>query len=212
MSRAIVFGGAGFIGTHLVADLVSRGVNVVVADVTPPRATLAGVQYESCDVRSVIELPNVKSADVVYNLAAVHRTPGHPDHEYYDTNIAGAINVTNWATRNDVPAVCFTSSISVYGPADEPRDEGSPLTPNTAYGRSKALAEEIHRTWCRADSQRQLAVVRPAVIFGAGERGNFTRLANALARRRFAYPGRKDIVKACGYVSDLIRALDFTLN
>jgi GlcNAc-P-P-Und epimerase len=206
VQRAVLFGGAGFIGTHLAEGLRGRGVDVVVADLVAPTGD-GIIRYEPCDVSRRIDLDGSK-VDAVYNLAAVHRTPGHPDHEYYDTNVAGALNVTEWCARHDVPVVCFTSSISVYGPTETPKDESSALNPNTAYGRSKLLAEQIHRQWVEAAPDRRLLTVRPAVVFGRGERGNFTRLAAALARRRFVYPGRHDVVKSCGYIGDLVRAID----
>jgi nucleoside-diphosphate-sugar epimerase len=49
--------------------------------------------------------------------------------------------------------------------------------------------------------------LRPAVIFGAGEGGNFTRIANALERGIFAYPGRRDTIKGCLYVKDVCRCI-----
>ena len=209
MKRAVLFGGAGFIGSHLAGFLQKRGVSVLVADLVPP--PVENIDYVRTDVRERIELDG-DGIDVAFNLAAVHRTPGHPSHEYYDTNVGGALNVTEWCAQNGVSAICFTSSISVYGPSEAPKYEDSPLTPNTAYGRSKMLAEQIHRQWLNASSVRRLVTVRPAVVFGPGEHGNFTRLANALSRGRFAYPGRGDVVKACGYVGDLVRAMGFGLD
>ena len=85
----------------------------------------------------------------------------------------------------------------------------SPPTPASAYGWSKLLAEAVHRFWQVSGPERRLTIVRPAVIFGPGENGNFTRLAAALKRRRFFFPGRRDTVKACGYVEELLRAMDF---
>ena len=111
-----------------------------------------------------------------------------------------------------MPRVCFTSSISVYGPSEVRKDEYPPLQPTTAYGRSKLLAEQIHKDWLDHESEGRLVVVRPAVVFGPGERGDFTRLATALSKGRFLYPGRTDVVKACGYVSDLVRAIQFGLD
>jgi nucleoside-diphosphate-sugar epimerase len=55
-------------------------------------------------------------------------------------------------------------------------------------------------------------IVRPAVIFGEGENGNFDRLRGALRSRRFAYPGRTDTIKACGYVEELVRSLEWVRN
>ena len=54
---------------------------------------------------------------------------------------------------------------------------------------------------------RRLTIVRPGVVYGLAERGNFTRLSQALKGQRFAYPGRTDTVKACGYVDDLISSM-----
>lgn len=207
--RAIVFGGSGFIGTHLTASLVERGYEVVIADLAPPAQLPTGASYEECDVRQQIELKHNEPYDAIYNLAAIHRTPGHAPHEYYETNIFGAQNVTDWAEAGGGDYICFTSSISVYGPSEEPKDESSPLTPSSDYGRSKLIAESTHRRWQKAVPGRRLVVVRPAVVFGRGEHGNFTRLANALAKRRFMYPGRTDVIKACGYVGELVNAIQF---
>jgi GlcNAc-P-P-Und epimerase len=71
------------------------------------------------------------------------------------------------------------------------------------------MAEKIHASWRNAQPGRRLIIVRPAVIYGPGEGGNFTRLANSLKRGWFFYPGRKDTVKACGYVGELINTLAF---
>jgi nucleoside-diphosphate-sugar epimerase len=91
-------------------------------------------------------------------------------------------------------------------------DEQSELNPVTAYGRSKFLAEQVHRQWLEMSGpDSQLLTVRPAVVFGPGENGNFTRLAAALSRGRFAVPGAGTTVKACGYVEDLIDSIEFGL-
>lgn len=207
--HATVFGGSGFIGGHLVASLAGAGASVVVADLQPPDDMPAAVRFERVDVREPIELEPPGADPLVFNLAAVHRTPGHPDHEYFETNVAGARNVTEFCTRNGAGSLFFTSSISVYGPTEEPRTESSPLTPVSAYGKSKLEAEGIHRRWVEEDAGRRLVVVRPAAVFGPGENGNFTRLARGLRKGFFLYPGRRDTLKACGYVDDLIGSLYF---
>lgn len=208
---AIVFGGAGFIGTALLRALRDSGefTQLVSADFRPPAHPLQGVRYESCDVRQPIALEGDFGEAEIFNFAAVHTTPGHQDWEYFWTNLNGAIEVCRFAARIDARRVTFTSSISVYGPTDRPRDESGPFTPESAYGRSKLMAEKIHEDWQSAGADRKLVVVRPAVIFGPGERGNFTRLAAALRRRRFAFPGRADTVKACAYVGELVRSMLF---
>lgn len=208
---ALVLGGAGFIGGHLLADLAARGVRPLISvDIADPERPVAGVDYRHGDVRRPFADAVPETVGRIYNLAAVHRTPGHPDHAYYETNIAGAVNACRYATLRGVPRILFTSSISVYGPREEPCSESAPLRPESAYGRSKALAEAVQEAWVEADpGRRRLAILRPAVVFGRGEHGNFDRLLRQLQRRAFVFPGRRDTIKGCGYVGELVRAMAF---
>lgn len=209
MARYLVTGASGFIGTHLIRKLVSDGVDVVAVDWKEPREKLSGVEYHLLDIRALSSQAFVGRIDRIYNLAAVHTTPGHQPYEYYETNVSGAVEVTRLAEALDIPEIVFTSSISVYGPSEDMKTEISTPTPVSDYGHSKFLAEQIHRQWLDRGLSRKLTIVRPAVVFGPGERGNFTRLAQLLKRGFFFFPGRKDTIKACIYVSDLIDAIAF---
>lgn len=149
---------------------------------------------------------SVSQDDVIFDFAAVHRTPGHEDHEYFETNIRGTENVVAFAEKWNIKKIVFTSSIAPYGAAEELKKETTLPTPNTAYGISKLVAEKIHEKWQNGDAaHRQLTIVRPGVVFGKGENGNFTRLYWAIRGHKFAYPGRKDTIKACIYVKELVR-------
>jgi GlcNAc-P-P-Und epimerase len=211
MNRNIViFGGSGFIGNHLIRTLAKNKQNRLISvDLREPETKLPGVDYRTNDVRDLTGFDVEGEVDCIYNLAAVHTTPGHETYEYYQTNIGGATQVTAFARRRNVKEIVFASSISVYGVSEEPKSERSDPAPETAYGWSKLLAEGIHRSWLDENNGRRLIIMRPAVIFGQGEGGNFTRLARLLRKGFFIYPGRKDTVKACYYVGDLIRALLF---
>jgi nucleoside-diphosphate-sugar epimerase len=209
--RAVVLGASGFVGTRLVRRLSRQGVAVAAVDIAPPRERLDGVDYITADVREPLGVQIGLGAQTLFNLAAVHRTPGHPPHEYYDTNVLGAANATELAERCGIPLVVFTSSISVYGPSEAVVTEQSPLNPTSDYGRSKRMAEVVHRRWVEAQDGRRLVIVRPGVIFGPGERGNYTNLARALRGRMFAYPGRKDTVKSGGHVDELLRCIEFAI-
>ena len=209
IAKIIVFGGSGFIGTHLIRRLAAAGNAVVSVDIKDPRERLPGVEYLKADVRSLSGLPITGPVERIYNFAAVHTTPGHPTHEYYETNTLGALEVTRFAEAHDVKEIIFTSSISVYGPSEEMKTEQTPPRPESSYGYSKLISERIHEAWLDRAPGRRLVVVRPAVVFGAGEGGNFTRLAKLLKSGFFIYPGRKDTIKACIYVEDLIDAIEF---
>lgn len=208
---AIVFGGAGFIGCHLLRRLAEthRYQNLFSVDIAEPRFKTAGVNYLNFDIREPVpaDLCGTGTFDI-FNLAAVHTTPGHEDWEYYWTNVNGATNVCKFARDVNSDHIVFTSTMMVYGPTELPKDEEAKLEPVNAYGRSKILAEGIHSLWqAERSDERRLTIVRPGVIYGLAEHGNFTRLSHALRRRRFVYPGRTDTIKACGYVEDLVSSI-----
>lgn len=212
MGTVLITGSSGFIGTHLTRRLTSEGIRVICVDIKEPRERLEGVDYRKMDVRELSSFETDRDIDRVYNFAAIHTTPGHKTHEYYETNIAGALEVTQLAERLGIEEIVFTSSISVYGPGEEMKIETSSLKPVSSYGYSKMLAERVHRHWFERGSNRKLTVARPAVVFGAGERGNFTRMAGLLKKGFFIYPGRKDTIKAFIYVQDLLDAIEFARN
>lgn len=212
--QALVFGGAGFIGSHLLRSLAESGEYdaIVSADIAQPRFVVEGVEYKYVDLRQPVADDVCPGASEIYNLAAVHTTPGHEDWEYFYTNVLGATHCCDYARRVGCERIVFTSSISVYGASEAVKDETSPLEPDSAYGRSKLCAEQIHIQWLNeAHDARRLVVARPAIIYGYAERGNFTRLAHAMAKGRFFFPGRKDTIKACGYVEDLVASFGFGL-
>lgn len=226
METAVIFGGSGFIGSHFSQYLLDNNIvsKVVVADIAPldeGRITekyLAYVQsrkisFIECDVRNEIGFTLHDDAQLTVNFAAVHREPGHEAGEYYETNLLGAENVCAWADKVGCQKIIFTSSIAPYGPSEATRDESSLPVPATAYGGSKLAAEKIHQIWQAADKvNRKLVIVRPGVVFGAGEGGNVTRLIKATINRYFFYMGNRNTRKAGIYVKELCNAMWWALN
>ena len=210
-----IFGGSGFIGTHLVVLINNLYPNTKIYNLDIVENNHEGKSmYINCDVRFNINIDvPVASEDVIFNLAAVHRTPGHPDQAYFETNIRGAENVCTFAERFGIKKIVFTSSIAPYGAAEDLKTEGTLPTPNTPYGISKLVAEKIHTIWqAKRLNERQLTIVRPGVVFGKGENGNFTRLYWGIRGGKFFYPGRKDTIKACMYVKELVRFMLYRLE
>jgi len=226
MNSIVIFGGTGFIGTHLTQTLLSLNAadTIYLLDIKEPvdqpyaEQLVSGVRsgrvvYIQHDVRKAIPR-NLLPANIglIFNLAAVHREPGHEAYEYFETNLLGAENVCAWAAEVGCNTVVFTSSISPYGPCEDQKTEASLTVPETPYGSSKLAAEKIHMMWQSGAEGRQLLVLRPGVVFGPGEGGNVTRLVRSLMKGYFVYMGNRSTIKAAGYVKELCLVTLFGLE
>ncbi len=221
----IIFGGSGFIGTHLInlinGECLNEGDKIYDLDIVMPGEEgvvpgvvekLPNVEYIRLDVRKPIDFEfEPTKDDIIFNFAAVHRTPGHPDYAYFETNIYGAENVTAFAEKHGISKILFTSSIAPYGAAEQLKKETTLPTPNTPYGISKLVAEKIHEKWQVKDSNRELTIVRPGIVYGKGEHGNMTRLYKGQKKHYFFYAGRRDTIKACIYVKELVRFMKYRM-
>jgi nucleoside-diphosphate-sugar epimerase len=161
------------------------------------------------DLRQALSFSLPDHCTTCFHLAAVCKEPGYPSDEYYLTNYVGTKNLCSALTRSAVRNIIFTSTMMVYASGDERKVEESQTSPETAYGTSKLLAEEVLLGWAGSSPDRRLRIVRPGVVFGPGENGNFTRLYKALRAGVFHYVGRRTTVKSSIYVKDLISCLAF---
>jgi GlcNAc-P-P-Und epimerase len=224
-STVVLFGGTGFIGTHLAQEWLCARLakKVVLVDLLPPRnepycAELqrgladGRVDFVRWDVRQPIPASLLPKADLIFNLAAIHREPGHAAHEYFETNLLGAEHVCAWASSVGCSRMVFSSSIAPYGPSEELKDESSLPVPETPYGGSKLAAEKMHIGWQNACHCRRLLILRPGVVFGPGEGGNVTRLVRSVVKGYFVYMGNRQTRKAGGYVKELCHAIRFALD
>jgi UDP-glucose 4-epimerase len=155
--RALVTGGAGFIGSHLVDALVARGDEVVVVDnlSSGRRENLAGaigegaelVEADVTNAAAMADLFERGRPDVVFHLAAqidVRRSVADPVFDV-GVNVAGTLNLLEAARVNDTGRFVFASTGgAIYGEGtglDLPLDEAAPCRPDAPYGQSKFSAE-----------------------------------------------------------------------
>ncbi len=207
----LIFGGSGFVGSHLVNSYLKAGIRVTVVDLVKPSFS-GDYNFVSGDVRNQLNLHFEEFPELVINAAAVHRTPGHAAHEYYETNLLGALNIIQWCEANAISNIVFLSSISIYGLGEKVITEKSKPNPVSDYGISKLLAEKLFINWASVpNTERRLIICRPAVIFGPGEKGNMTRLAEGIRRRYFFFPSNKPIVKASCYVEEVFSAINYVI-
>ena len=173
--KALVTGGGGFIGSHLVDRLLRDGYEVRVLDnfATGHRENLSDAEGEyeliEGDVQSYERAHTaVRGCDLVFHLAALPSVPRSIQDPLTSTasNVTGTLNVLLAARDEDVRRVVFASSSSVYGPQREfPQREEAAARPISPYGVSKLAAEG----YCRAFTQvygLETVAVRYFNVFG----------------------------------------------
>ena len=213
----VLFGGAGYIGSYLVKRFISDKFfdHIIVVDIRGAIEKDKNVVYVIGDVRNTVDIKlpgKVNSCESwVFNLAAIHREPGHDAHEYFDTNIQGAKNINDFLETTGIQNLYFTSSIAPYGRSREMREESSDCYPETPYGISKWKAESIHEVWQKSDKKRRLIITRPSVIYGPGDPGNVLRMIRGVIKGTFFIPGDPEIVKSHGYIYGFIDSVIFTM-
>ena len=150
MEKVIITGGAGFIGSHLVNELVKQGVEVTILDnlSTGKKENInPKAEFIECDIfkdtyGDLIFLLN--GADTVFHLAAktaVQESIEKPS-LYNNVNVVGTLNLLEAAAAMKVKRFVFSSSSSVYGDAKSPTSETHPLNPISPYALSKLIGEQ----------------------------------------------------------------------
>jgi nucleoside-diphosphate-sugar epimerase len=209
--NVLVTGGSGFIGTRLVERLINAGHAVRIFDkatsVTYPDLVIRG------DVRDARALESVmQGIEAVFHLAAEHRDDVKPTELYYQVNVQGTANVAAEAARRRIRRIVFASSVALYGLDKNNPSEDDGIDPFNDYGKSKYEAEEALLAWAKNDKRNCLAIVRPTVVFGEGNRGNVFNLLEHIASGKFVMIGNGENRKSMAYVGNIVAFLSHLID
>ena len=215
--RAIVTGGAGFIGSHVVDALVARGDEVAVVDslVHGTKENVnVGAELHVRDIREPLDdVFDAVRPQAVFHLAAqadVRVSVEHPVDDA-EVNVVGTIRILEGARRHGAQVVFASTGGAIYGECEEPAPEDGTLEPLSPYGTSKLAAEEYLRSYNRLYGTRHIAlrygnVYGPrqdphgeagvvAIFFGALTRGEQAKIfGEGLQTRDYVYVG--DVARA----------------
>jgi dihydroflavonol-4-reductase len=208
--RALVTGGAGFAGTHLVRSFVRNGVPVTVLtrDAGRARGRLPeGVRLVEGRIEDESSVRDaVAGCDLVVHMATSFRTSKITDAEHRAIHVDGTRLLLDACRDAGVARIVHVSTVGVTSHVeDPPGDETLPYGPDDVYQSTKAEAEqlalEMHRE--RGDP---VVVIRPTPIYGPGDL-RLLKLFRMVARGRFVMFGSGEVCFHMVHVDDLVRGI-----
>lgn len=189
MSKVLVTGGTGYIGSHTIVDLIDNGFEVISADnltnsndnVLVGIEQITGVKVENyridlVDLAALLQLfrehPDIKGIIHFAALKLVGESVNKPL-AYFRNNLSGLINLLTCMQTFSIPNMIFSSSCSVYGNTKElPVTEATPFgEAESPYARTKQMGEQIIRDFARANPKHQAILLRYFNPGGAHESG-----------------------------------------
>ena len=209
----LVTGGAGYIGSHTVVELLAGGYDVIIADnfynsspkVLDRLKTITGVDvpFVECDVCDKVQVEELFAShpeiDAVIHFAAYKAVGESVEKplDYYENNIGGAMTILQAMKRHNVKNFVFSSSATVYGdPETVPCTEESPANGATnPYGWTKVMQEQILRDLCHSDKDMNVAILRYFNPIGAHPSGLIGEDPNGIPNNLLPYIAQAAIGK-----------------
>ncbi|MFW5863244.1 MAG: UDP-glucose 4-epimerase GalE [Desulfohalobiaceae bacterium] len=180
MSKVLVTGGAGYIGSHTVLSLLEAGYQVVVYDnlstgffaaVLPPAQLVHGDLYELDKLDALFQ--EMEFSSIIHFAAniVVPESVKNPL-KYYRNNTLNTTRLIELAVKHGIQNFIFSSTAAVYGiPEQIPVPESSPLQPINPYGRSKLMSEWVLQDAARAHPGLEYIILRYFNVAGADPQG-----------------------------------------
>ena len=186
MQTVLTTGGAGYVGSHTMVELLTAGFDVICLDnfsnssaeavkrvekITGKSVTLVNGDVRDREVLARVFLRPIDAVVHFAALKAVAESVTRPV-EYYDNNVGGTLALLEAMANREVRCIVFSSSATVYGvPEALPLTEQAPIRPVNPYGHTKAMVEQILRDWCAADAARSAVSLRYFNPIGAHASG-----------------------------------------
>ncbi|ASX26339.1 NAD-dependent epimerase/dehydratase family protein [Candidatus Williamhamiltonella defendens] len=208
MTKIIITGGSGFIGTNIMIRLLELGYsNLLNIDLHPPIIEEHNNYYHKVDLKSIDELTEIFSKfkpSLVIHLAARTDLKGKNIEDYNDNTLALENLCKILSTNSFVERVIFTSTTLVCKAGYIPKSEND-YCPTTAYGCSKVEGEKIINKY--AAILPSFCLIRPTSIWGPYFKEPYKNFFDMVISEKFIRVGKKSCAKTYGYIGNSVNQI-----
>lgn len=178
MSRVLIFGAGGFVGSYLCKEFLNNGYKVSGTDKGEGSALPSEVDFYKTDLMQADEVKKLIGQiqpDIIVNLAAISSVGAswNMPQTTMAINVIGALNIMEAARKSEQkPRILFVGSSEEYVISENPLDENTQLNANNPYGISKVMQEQLAKLY-REQYGLKIYCVRPFNHTGIGQRDTF---------------------------------------
>lgn len=212
MTKVLVTGAAGFLGSSLAKELCRSGyqVRALLHETSGNSRVLPEIETVAADIRDAKKVQEtVDGCGAIVHLAAkVHAIDDRgAEKDYESVNVEGTRHILDAAVRSGVTRIVFASSVKVFG--EETRgcvDETEAPDPRTAYGRSKWRAEQLVSEYAERHGLTAVSLRLP-MVYGPTKKGNLYRMIEAIDHGRFPVLPHLSAVRSLLHVENFVQAV-----
>lgn len=214
--KALVAGGTGFIGSHIVKDLVSKGIQVRVLirkSSNTSRLSHNKIEFKGGNILEINSLREcTKDVDLIYSAFGILGRWGMPEQMYWEVNAIGVKNLLESCLNCNIKQFIHISTAGILGPLPDGvvADESFPFNPSNIYERTKCEAEKQILN-CGQERGIPFTIIRPEFVYGPGDT-HVLGLFKAIRAKRFFLLGNGRTFLHPTYIDDLIHATSLCTN
>ena len=209
--KALVVGGTGFIGSHIIEYLLSKGIEVRVlirkkSDIN--RLSYKRIEFKYGNVSEIDSLrEHTKDVDLVYSAFGILGQWGIPEQKYWEVNTSGVKNLIESCLNYKIKQFIHISSAGVLGPLQDGvvADESFPYNPSNVYEKTKCEAEKEILNYGKKHGV-PFTIIRPEFVYGPGDT-HVLGLFKSIKAKRFVILGNGSSLLHPTYIDDLIQGI-----
>ena len=211
----LITGISGFVGSNLSKRLKKLNHFIIGIDkIDFKNVNLIDVFYKiDLSIISPNEINQIEEdIDLVIHCAAAKGDYNISNDEFHNDNVNASTGIIKLLNLKKIKNVIHYSTVSVYGHNNLKTDEEAEKSPNSVYGKTKLISEELFLEWYNSEQDSNLTILRPSVIYGVNNYANMYNLMSFLNKKIVISIGKGNHIKSIISINNMVNITLFCLE